>query len=361
MKPLKKIPVIDVTDLYHPYQDPGDNVDILAPYSSPEIDLKAVILDATERFRHAFADHENPHYRDEHGPREPGIIPLTQLNYLYGKRIPFAHGPFQPLKSPEDKSQDAPPGEQFGIELILETLRRADEPITFMIFSSCRAVAAAYNRDPGLFHEKVKMIHLSAGSSGGYLEWNVMLDPHAFVCLLRSSLPISLYPCAGPGGPFELDAHNTFWRLPSLGFIRRMQKPLRNYLEFVFDRSPRKDFLACLSKEYPGPVLDDLQGHGHNVWETQLWLFVMGKRLVLDSSGEPGLIPADRMTHDMTDLTGELWPVVLQVNAQGMIRWEKSNQTTGKWIYHRGNPSKQEEAFRQMFPEWYLDFQCPTQ
>ena len=42
-------PVIDVTDLYTPYQDPGDNFDLVAAYALPQIDLKAVILDATSQ------------------------------------------------------------------------------------------------------------------------------------------------------------------------------------------------------------------------------------------------------------------------------------------------------------------------
>lgn len=359
MEILKKIPIIDVTDLYHPYQDPGDNVDILAPYSMEEIDLRAVILDATERFRHSFADHENPQYRDEYGPREPGIIPLTQLNYLYGQRVPFEHGPFTPMKSPEDKCLDAPAGEQFGIELILKTLRESEERVTFMIFSSCRAVAAAYNREPELFHERVKMIHLSAGSSGGYLEWNVMLDPHAFVCLMRSPLPISLYPCAGSSGPFDLDTNNTFWRLPSLGFIQHMQKPLRNYLEFVFERSARKDFLACLKNEYPGQILKELEGHGHNVWETQIWLLATGKRLVIDRMGRAAVISSHDITPDMKDLTGELRPVDFHIDDHGLICWGYAPEPTNKWLYYRENPTMQEAALRDVFPDWYLSFCCP--
>ena len=47
--PTRRIQVIDCTDLYHPHQDVGDNFDIIAPYALSEIDLKAVILDVTER------------------------------------------------------------------------------------------------------------------------------------------------------------------------------------------------------------------------------------------------------------------------------------------------------------------------
>ena len=31
----KRVPVIDITDLYHPPQDPGDNLDLIAAYGCP--------------------------------------------------------------------------------------------------------------------------------------------------------------------------------------------------------------------------------------------------------------------------------------------------------------------------------------
>ena len=73
---MKKIPIIDITDLYHPYQDPGDNFDILTAYALPEIDLKAVLLDVTEEYRHQRQpDTSNG---SEIELREPGIIPVAQ-------------------------------------------------------------------------------------------------------------------------------------------------------------------------------------------------------------------------------------------------------------------------------------------
>ena len=51
-----RVPVIDVTDLYHPHQDVGDNFDIVTAYALPEIDLRAVVLDCTEAFRKPVAD-----------------------------------------------------------------------------------------------------------------------------------------------------------------------------------------------------------------------------------------------------------------------------------------------------------------
>ncbi len=64
--------------------------------------------------------------------------------------------------------------------------------------------------------QKIKQIHLCAGTAaknfdsgndpganmipGG--EWNVALDVFAFTRILRSGLPIALYPCAGKDGAF---------------------------------------------------------------------------------------------------------------------------------------------------------------
>ena len=47
-----KVPVIVITDLYFPGQDIGDNFDLVTPFSLPQVDLKAIILDVTDDKRH---------------------------------------------------------------------------------------------------------------------------------------------------------------------------------------------------------------------------------------------------------------------------------------------------------------------
>lgn len=84
----RRLPVIDITDLYHPPQDVGDNLDLIAAFALPEVDLKAVILDVTARFREPVSGPPGDPYRDTTGPREPGFIPVWQLNALFGRRDP---------------------------------------------------------------------------------------------------------------------------------------------------------------------------------------------------------------------------------------------------------------------------------
>lgn len=239
------IPLIDVTDLYHPHQDVGDNFDILVAYALPEVNLRAVILDCTEPFRQPVA--EDPGrglFPDARGPREPGFIPVCQLNYVFGREVPCATVPFSRMKWAGDTMDDAPPFQQQGIELILKTLRESAEPVHIVSFGSARAVAVAFNREPALFRAKLARLHLCAGGSSppapNYVEWNVALDPLAIVCLLRSDLPIAIYPDAannagdqgyGVFSPaFSYDEHNTFWKLSDLRFVPQMAPPLRRYL-----------------------------------------------------------------------------------------------------------------------------------
>src|SRR5271154_1403681 len=96
------VPVIDVTDLYHPHPDCGANFHLVPPIALPEVDLLAVILDCTQQFREAVVDDFDPQFKDHNGPRDPGFIPVTQLNYIFGRDVPCAVGPFSPMTSPAD-------------------------------------------------------------------------------------------------------------------------------------------------------------------------------------------------------------------------------------------------------------------
>ncbi|MCS7306162.1 MAG: hypothetical protein NZ602_13785 [Thermoguttaceae bacterium] len=368
----KQIPLIDVTDLYHPHQDVGDNFDILAAYALPELDLRAVILDCTEPFRQPVAQNPGPGlHPDAAGPREPGFIPVWQLNYIFGRNVPCAASPFTRMRSPEDKMLDVPAFQQQGIELILKTLRDSADPVHIVSFGSARAIAVAYNREPELFRRKLACLHLSAGGSSppvaGYIEWNVALDPQAIVCLLRSELPIALYPCAannagskgyGVFSPaFSYDPHNTFWKLPNRRFIRQMDPPLRRYLEYALGRANRVDFLRAV--EVDGPPLDEgLFGAEHYVWETAVWLCLTGRKLVRRADGSHRIVlPTEVLPTDRV-LPNELRPCTVQVRNDGIYEFRLTDQPTNFRVYYRGNPQENEAALREALPALYLSFKA---
>jgi hypothetical protein len=370
----RRIPVVDCTDLYHPHQDVGDNFDIVAAYALPEIDLRAVILDVTNRFRQPSCPDGPP------GPREPGFIPLSQMNYIFNRQVPFAVSPFEPMLSPEDEMRDAPLFQQAGIDLLLRTLREASEPIDILIFCSCRTVAAAFNREPELFRSKVGRIHLSAGTSSGeifdvnwgekkrlplemgssgYREWNVELDVHAFVCLLRSGLPLALYPCASDCGPFALQRHNTYYQFGNLSFIRQMKPRLRSYLAYALTRQLRHDFLRAMELDPDPEVLDEIDAiPSHAVWETAIWLEVTGRKLVKRPGIGYRFVTADDVLPDDTVLKNDQAPCRIEVHDDGRFDFELTKTATGVTIYDRGDDLEENErAMREALTALYLGFQ----
>lgn len=368
---IEKVPVIVITDLYHPYQDPGDNFDLIAAYALPEVALKAVILDITDAFRKPVADHPAL-WADPRGPREAGIIPLMQLNYIFNRQVPFAVGPLSPMKSPGDRMNNAPGFEQAGIDLLLKTLRESREKVSILSFGSARVLAVAYNREPELFHKKVQMIHLSAGTAspdfklgtdkganaipGG--EWNVALDVHGFVRLLRSDLPVAVYPCAGVNGGFSVEPHNTYWLMPDLQFIRRMDSRLQRYLHYAFTRSERIDFLRAMDADGlpDSAVIHNSYPRPHHVWETALWLQVTGRVLVERGQGHYQLVGKEKMPGGSVVVSGVLRPCTIHVRDDGRLTFRPVTGKTNFSIYERADPRRNVEALQQVVPGLYMSF-----
>ncbi|MBE3559950.1 MAG: hypothetical protein IMW89_12090 [Ktedonobacteraceae bacterium] len=363
---MQKIPVIDITDLYIPTQDAADNFDLILPYALPEIDLRAVILDTTEKMRQPVAHHLG--FEDAGGPRDPGFIAVMQLNYIFGRNVPCATSPFSPLRAPDDPMDDVPAFQQQGIELILETLRRSEDPVVVMTQGSVRTLAAAYNRNPALLREKIACIHISAGAtSPAFLEWNVSLDPHAFVRLLRSDLPVALYPCATEEGPFGYGRHNSFWQMTDMHFIRQMHPCLQRYLGYAFDRLTRLDFLRAMDHDLPSELMqrittltDPAHPDGrHYVWETALWTCITNRRLVRRQEGVYRLLPASEITPADVVLLNELRPCKVDVRDDGLFTFTLTDEPTNIRIYDRGDPFENERAFREALAALYTTF-APT-
>ena len=368
-KAASKIPVIVITDLYHPSQDPGDNFDLLMAYALPNIDLKAVILDCTEPFRQPVA--VNPGeglYPDDNGPREAGYVPMLQLNYIFDRTVPFAAGPFYPMKKENEKMLDIPKFQQQGIELLIKTLKESPVKIQILSFGSARVLAVAYNREPALFKKKVERIHLSAGASGpDFLEWNIALDRVAIKTILQSQLPVALYPCAadtangiGYGSynyPFSYDEHNTFYKLPTLNFIFAMDTVLQRYLAYSFKKSKQNDFLRAMENDTVLNIEPGFYNHEHYVWETALWLQVAKMKLVYTKAGSYAIIHENKIAVSDKVITNQLHTCKVELIKNGYT-FKETKQPSNFSIFYRNNPALYEQAMQQALPELYNGFRA---
>jgi hypothetical protein len=226
-----KIPIIHSTDLCHPHDDPDDHYDLACLFALREFDIKGIVLDL-----------------GEHQATRPGRPPVEQMMHITGRKAPYAFGLDKPLRSLDDRAYyDKPLGgkaladaEKFqgGVRLLLELLRNSSEKVLIHCAGSCRDVAAAFNREPGLFREKVKAIYVEAGNGPGgeQNEYNVMLSPFAYLRLLESGLPIYWCPC------FGRDGYATFYGADQPMVVGACTRPVQNY------------FVYCLSKLNEDPI-----------------------------------------------------------------------------------------------------------
>lgn len=364
-----KIPVILITDLYYPPQDPGDNFDLIMGYGLPEIELKAIILDITDDFRKDSTFAFNL-FNHEGGPREPGIIPVIQLNYIFDKTIPYAVGPMTPMRSENDLMTDIPLFQQEGVNLLLNTLETSKYSVDILSFGSARIIAVAYNRNPVLFRKKVRMIHISGGNStnreergnsiwekipGG--EWNVALDVFAFTRILRSDLPLSIYPCAGKNGVFSSDEYNTYWRLDNMNFIQQMNSKLKNYLDDAFSPKLRYDFLRAMDKDEKFSS----ENISHHVWETAVWINASQRILVKEADSTYHIIPKKLLRGADNIVDYQMVPCKLTVYDDGTFNFTITSDKTNTVIYHRKNPIENEKALQQALPLLYISFKSNNQ
>jgi len=169
-------PVIYSTDLYYTFlMDNDDPFDAAVLLKCPDLNVHGVILD-----NHTFPS--------------DGEKVLEKIMELSGHRVPYVKGLGEfAMRSFDDPGLDA--ADQGGVDMILHTLRQSKEKVTLIGVGSMTDFAVAYVREPQLFHQNVAKIYVVAGTMESRVQdWNVKLDPIAFVKLMRSDLPIVWVP-----------------------------------------------------------------------------------------------------------------------------------------------------------------------
>lgn len=248
------VPVIYCTDLFHPHEDPDDHFDLATIFSLPKLDLRAIILDQGKRQQ-----------------QRPGSIPIAQIMQITGRRVPTAIGLAQPLTHPGDQSLNQPEAYQQGVQLILQTLRDSPEPIQIATVGSVRDVAAALNREPELCHRKISrlLIFIGEASNPTFREYNVGLDLHAYVGLMRSNLPIWWVPCFD-GGAWQNHGHASYWKASHRDLLQNVSPPLLQYFVYALQK-PEVDPLSFLTQPVNPQQREQLLAGHRNLWCTTIF------------------------------------------------------------------------------------------
>jgi hypothetical protein len=246
------VPILHSTDLCHPHDDPDDHYDLACLFALTEFDVKAVVLDL-----------------GEHQATRPGRAPVEQMMQITGRKAPYAVGLSQPLRSRDDKALEEAEKFQGGVQLILSLLRDAEDKVVLHTAGSCRDVAAAFNREPELFRQKVKAIYMEIGNGpdGDQNEYNVRLSPLAYARLLESGLPIYWCPCFGK------DGYGTHYTADQSVVVGTCTRPVQNY--FVYCLTKSKDDPIAFLKSGPHP----LPKGGRQMWCTAPMLHAAGRKM----------------------------------------------------------------------------------
>lgn len=250
--PAPRIPVLYSTDLLHPHDDPDDHYDLATLFALPELDVRGIVLDLGDRQQQRL-----------------GRPPVEQILHIAGQRVPYVMGLARPLAAPGDQATDVPDEFQGGVELILATLRESREPVTIFTTGSLRDVAAAFNREPELLRAKVQALYFNAGNGPGGVqnEWNVKLDPDAYLRIFASGLPLYWCPC------FGRDGYQTYFVADQRTVVSACRPAVQNF------------FVYCLTKSQQEP-LEFLSSVGHalpegprNMWCTGPLYHAAGRRI----------------------------------------------------------------------------------
>ena len=298
--------------------DPDDHVDLATLFALEELDVRAVILDADQRMIEGTFSPGDP-------PREPGFVPVAQLAYLTGRSVPAAIGPLVPLRSASDAATDRPRREQAGIELLLRTLAESPSPVVVTVLGSARIVTAAFNRNPELLRRKVRRVVINAGSaSGAPDEYNVVIDPHAYVGLFRSGLPVDWYPCVGQTTNWESAeasaVHNAFWKASQRDLFRGIPAPLMGWFVQGMTGNLRGDVIRAMTELSRGAGAAAVLAGTRYLWSTASLAAAAGRSLARTPAGWRFLPAGAPGTLEIQELA--LDPVTVAISANAATAWK---------------------------------------
>ena len=265
----QRISVIYSSDLFQPPEDPDDHYDLAMLFSLTEIEIKAMIFDNS-------TSHRNK--------KEIGISALEQMAKITGRTLPpWKIGLRNSLRSPDDQALDQPEEFQGGVKLILSTLEQSKEQVVMFLVGSCRDFVVAFNRNPDLLKKKVKAVYVNAGNGveGKQTEWNVGLDPYAYVGLMFSGLPIYWCPCftdryqlCTPDEVSSGKAFCTYYIIPNQAeLLASTCTKVKNYFAYALTRS-KDEPLGFLDKE-PQAIPETPR----NMWCTGPFLHAAGREI----------------------------------------------------------------------------------
>jgi hypothetical protein len=325
------VPVIYTTDLFHPHGDMDDQVDLAVLYALRDIDVRLIVLD----------NHEAQAER-------PGNIPVRQMNHIAKRELKPVVGLSHKLKSPEDTALDQDSAGQQGVESILDVLQNSPTKVTIVTVGSLRDVAAAYNRAPELFREKIGKVMIFAGEASrqAFRETNVKLDQNAFARMMMSGLPIYWMPCFD-GGRWTNDGNSTYWLTRYGDILSQVSDPLVNYLIYSAKRSGEEP-IAFLGREVDKQFLSRFQKLKRNLWGAAAFLAI-NDRVIVQEGRSFRIMSVQKAPEEQVLFAFE--PVHVLVSEEGVVSYTEPGQGAAVQRFRVNRPQEYAEGMTRITAE----------
>ncbi len=306
IKTQEKTAVIYSSDLFHPHGDMDDQVDLAALYGLPDIDIKLVILD--------------------HGKSQlerPGLIPVRQMNRLTGRDIRAEIGLTYNLQNLQDQALEQEEQFQGAVKALIEVMETTAQKVVIITVGSLRDIAAAYNRSPELFHEKVDKVLIFAGeaSKKNFVETNVKMDRFAFATIMNSDLPVYWVPCFD-GGLWQNRGRASYWQTTYEKILQDVPDSLLKYFLYAAKRSKDDPFLF-LDEEIDINLKNKLFRTARNLWSCSLFYIASGKTVTKTDKGYD-VVPVEKARDK--DVVFDFAPVNIEASSNGEIKYLKNNE-----------------------------------
>jgi hypothetical protein len=155
-------------------------------------------------------------------------------------------------------------------------------------------VVCAFNREPELFRTNVAMVlaFIGEASDKKFQEYNVGVDPQAYVGLMRSGLPVYWVPCFD-GGLWQNHGHASFWRGSHRTLLGKAAPEVVQYFVYALEKETA-DPLAFLAQPVDPARQAKLLAGTRPLWAAAVLGVMSGREVALDGGSWRSVLPAKR-------------------------------------------------------------------
>jgi hypothetical protein len=281
-----RVPLIHVTDLFHPHGDPDDHFDLASVYAlamQGRFDLRGIVIDGPPEFRAG----------------DPAVVAVAQMNHLAGLTVPVAIGTSKTMAGRADALPDASWRDTAAIRFIIECLRASERPVALTCVGSAADIVIAALREPALFRDKCAGVYLNSGSAHdnparpAQLEFNVALDPAAYAAMFDLPCPLTWFPCWHVTEVRESGESGSFYWLPHRDALAGISDAAANFFAYMFGKSTEPKWLRAMNSPPPADAWEKILSGRRGMWSTASLLAATGLTVTRDGDIVPSAEAGD--------------------------------------------------------------------